>query len=240
VAWDKERQAVAAVRCLTLGALTLKSEPLPNPDPRKLAAAMIAGIRSNGIGVLPWTRSLRTWQARVMLLRRLGAGEEDWPDLSDEALLAGLEPWLGPWLESITSIRALSRLDLHAALHSRLSWRRQQLLEKLAPTHIVVPSGSRRPIDYSAEKPILAVRLQEMFGCAETPAIADGRLPLLLQLLSPAGRPAQITEDLAGFWKNSYPAVKKDLKGRYPKHHWPDDPLSAEPTSRAKSRRDRV
>jgi ATP-dependent helicase HrpB len=134
----------------------------------------------------------------------------------------------------------LVRLDLQAALRARLSFRQQQLLDKLAPTHIVVPSGSRRPIDYSGETPVLAVRLQEMFGAVDTPAIADGRLPLQLHLLSPAGRAAQITQDLAGFWSNSYPSVKKELKGRYPKHHWPDDPLSAQPTNRTKPRQSRV
>jgi ATP-dependent helicase HrpB len=239
VAWDDQRQAVAAVRRLTLGALTLRSEPLADPDPRALIAAMITGIRSNGIGVLPWTRSLRTWQARVILLRRVMAGEEDWPDLSDTALTADLETWLAPYLEGITSIKALARLDLSNALRSRLSWRQQKLLDTLAPTHIVVPSGTRRPIDYSAEIPVLAVRLQEMFGAVDTPTIADGRLPLQLHLLSPAGRPAQITQDLAGFWRNSYPEVKKELKGRYPKHDWPDDPLTAQPTARAKPRRPR-
>ncbi|PKN26868.1 MAG: ATP-dependent helicase HrpB [Deltaproteobacteria bacterium HGW-Deltaproteobacteria-21] len=240
VAWDNQRQAVAAIRRLTLGPLCLRSEPLADPDPRRLTAAMIAGIRGKGAGVLPWTRTLRTWQARVMLLRKVEAGREDWPDLSDAALIADLEGWLGPWLEGITSIKALVRLDLQAALRARLSFRQQQLLDKLAPTHIVVPSGSRRPIDYSGETPVLAVRMQEMFGAVDTPAIADGRLPLQLHLLSPAGRAAQITQDLAGFWSNSYPSVKKELKGRYPKHHWPDDPLSAQPTNRTKPRKGRV
>jgi ATP-dependent helicase HrpB len=240
VAWDDQRQAVAAVRRLTLGALTLRSEPLADPDPRALAAAMITGIRKSGIGVLPWTRALRTWQGRVMLLRRIAAGAEDWPDLSDAALTADLETWLEPCLAGMDSIKALARLDLQNALRSRLTRRQQQLLERLAPTHMVVPSGARRPIDYSAETPVLAVRLQEMFGAVDTPAIAAGRLPLQLHLLSPAGRPAQITRDLAGFWRNSYPAVKKELKGRYPRHYWPDDPLSARPTARAKPRREKV
>ncbi|RJR40888.1 MAG: ATP-dependent helicase HrpB [Desulfobacteraceae bacterium] len=229
VYWDDQRKAVAALRRLTLGALTIKSEPLADPEPGAVAAAMIEGIRRNGIAVLPWTRNLRTWQARVMLLRRLGAGNEDWPDISDNALGTDLEAWLGPWLEGITSLKALSKVDLHAPLRSLLPWQQQQLVEKLAPTHIVVPSGARRPIDYSGDTPILAVRLQEMFGAIDTPSIAEGRLPLLLHLLSPAGRPAQITQDLAGFWRNSYPFVKKELKGRYPKHYWPDDPVRAKP-----------
>jgi len=236
VVWDSERQAVSAERRLTLGALTLSREPLAAPDRLQVIVAMIAGIRANGIHVLPWTGALRTLQARVMLLRSVSAGQTDWPDLSDAALLADLETWLGPCLDGVTSIKALGRLDLAAALRSRLSWRQQQLLDTLAPTHIVVPSGTRKPIDYSCQPPVLAVRLQEMFGAVETPAIAGGRLPLQLHLLSPAGRPAQITQDLAGFWRNSYADVKKELKGRYPKHHWPDDPASAPPTSRAKPR----
>lgn len=237
VAWDDRRQAVMAERRQHLGALTLHSEPPADPDPQALTDAMIAGIRRMGIGVLPWTGALRTWQARVMLLRRLDAGQADWPDLSDDALAADLESWLMPYLTGITSIKALSRLDLTGALHGRLSWRQRQRLDTLAPTHIVVPSGARRPIDYSTEPPVLAVRLQEMFGTAETPAIAAGRLPLRLHLLSPAGRPVQITQDLADFWRNGYADVKKELMGRYPKHYWPDDPLTAQPTSRAKPRR---
>jgi ATP-dependent helicase HrpB len=236
VAWDDQRQAVAAERRLALGALTLQSEPLADPDPAALTAALITGIRQMGIGVLPWTPALRTWQARVMLLRRVGGGPEDWPDLSDAGLSADLEVWLGPYLERIAGLKALARLDLQAALRSRISWRQQQCLDTLAPTHLMVPSGSRRPIDYSTETPVLAVRLQEMFGAADTPTIAGGRLALQLHLLSPAGRPAQITQDLAGFWRHGYVSVKKELKGRYPKHYWPDNPLSAQPTSRAKPR----
>jgi ATP-dependent helicase HrpB len=237
ISWDDRRQAVTTVRRLGLDALTLRSEALADPDPQEVIAAMITGIRRCGIDALPWTRALRTWQARVMLLRRLDAGPEVWPDLSDAALAETLAQWLGPYLEGVTSIKALARLDLLAALRSRLTWRQQQLLEKLAPTHWQVPSGSRRPIDYSAEIPVLAVRLQEMFGCAQTPTIAEGRQRLQLHLLSPAGRPAQVTQDLAGFWQNSYPAVKKELMGRYPKHAWPDDPLNARPTARAKPRK---
>ena len=236
VGWDDQRQAAVAERRLLFGEMTLRSEALAQADPRSLTAAMMVGIRRMGLDVLPWTRALRTFQARVLLLRRLAVGEAQWPDLSDAALAADLETWLAPFLAGITSIKALARLDLQGALHSRLSWRQQRQLDTLAPTHIVVPSGARRPIDYSGETPVLAVRLQEMFGAVDSPAIAGGRQPLLLHLLSPASRPAQITRDLAGFWRNSYPAVKKELKGRYPKHYWPDDPLNAQPTSRAKPR----
>ena len=237
VTWDDRRQAVSAERRLCLDALILRSEPIPDPDPGAVTSAMLAGIHRSGIDALPWTPSLRSWQARVMLLRRLEAASEPWPDLSDAALSETLAQWLGPYLERVTSMKALARLDLRAALQAQLTWKQRQLLERLAPTHWRVPSGSRQPIDYSAEVPILAVRLQEMFGCAQTPSIADGRQPLQLHLLSPAGRPAQVTQDLAGFWQNSYPAVKKELMGRYPKHEWPDDPLNARPTARAKPRK---
>jgi ATP-dependent helicase HrpB len=136
----------------------------------------------------------------------------------------------------MTRLAHLKNLDLAAALRARLDWQRQKRLDAAAPTHVVVPSGSRLPIDYTTETPVLAVRLQEMFGLAETPAIADGRVPLLLHLLSPAARPVQVTRDLASFWASGYRAVKADLKGQYPKHYWPDDPLQAQPTNRTKKR----
>jgi len=240
--WDDQRQGLIARRRLMLGALALQGESLAHPDPQALTAAMLAAIRKLGIGALPWSPALRTWQARVLLLRRIEteAVETDaWPDLSDAALSADLEHWLPPFLEGITSLKALARLDLSNALRNLLTWQQQQRLDALAPTHIVVPSGKRRPIDYNCDPPILAVRLQEMFGTSETPAIANGRLALQLHLLSPAGRPAQITRDLSGFWRNSYAAVRKELKGRYPKHHWPDDPLSARPTDRARPQKRR-
>jgi ATP-dependent helicase HrpB len=186
---------------------------------------------------LPWTRALCTWRNRVATLRRIQAGEEQWPDLSDTALAADLEHWLEPYVIGMRRLKDLARLDLQGALTSRLTWRQQRLMDQLAPTHWTVPSGSRRPIDYSGEAPVLAVRLQEMFGATRTPAIADGRLPLQLHLLSPAGRPVQVTQDLAGFWRSGYPEVKKELMGRYPKHYWPDDPLGATPTARAKPRK---
>jgi ATP-dependent helicase HrpB len=237
VAWDEQRKVVTAQLRWSLGALTLHSVPITDPDPIAICTTMIAAIRRSGVGVLPWTPGLRAFQARVLLLRRIAVGDEEWPDLSDAALTADLATWLGPHLDGISSFKALARLDLSQALRQRPSFHRQRLLDELAPTHVTVPSGNRRPIDYGTDIPILAVRLQEMFGAAKTPTIAGGRLPLLLHLLSPAGRPAQITRDLAGFWVNSYPAVKKELKGRYPKHYWPDDPLQAEPTARAKPRR---
>lgn len=237
VVWDDQRQVIIAERRVTLGALILKREPMVDPDPGVLMETMIATIQRLGIAVLPWTPNLRRWQARVMLLKRMLPEDEEWPDLSDETLADKVAQWLSPYLQGVTSLKTLARIDLANALASHLTWQQLQQLDQWAPTHIQVPSGNRRPVDYSCDPPVLAVRLQEMFGAVHTPTIANGRLPLQLHLLSPAGRPAQITQDLAGFWCNSYPAVKKELKGRYPKHFWPDDPLTAQPTSRAKPRR---
>jgi ATP-dependent helicase HrpB len=227
IAWDKRTAAVKMERSLCLGALCLETEPLEHADPPRVAAALLEGIRQAGIGCLPWTPGLRRWQERVCFLRRASGDDGDWPDVSDAALTDSLDSWLGPHIGGITRISGLKKIDLGAALGGLLSWQKRRLMDEWAPTHIEVPSGSRIRIDYSGETPILAVRLQEMFGCRETPRIAGGRQPLLVQLLSPAGRPVQITQDLAGFWGGSYHEVKKEMRGRYPKHHWPDDPLSA-------------
>jgi len=234
VEWDPDRQGVVALKQQKLDALTLSAEPLKTPDPQKVLAALLTGIRRLGIGCLPWSKALQRWQARVLFIGRLGAGGSDWPDVSDQRLSESLEQWLGPYLNGINRLKDIGRAGFQSALQASLNWKQRQMLEQLAPTHITVPSGSRRPLDYSGETPVLAVRIQEMFGLKETPVIAGGRQPLLLHLLSPAGRPAQITRDLTGFWKTGYPEVKKELKGRYPKHHWPDDPLNATPTARVR------
>ena len=155
----------------------------------------------------------------------------------DAALMDGLEEWLAPFLDGVSRRAHLERIDLSSALRALLPWDLKTRLDAEAPTHVEVPSGSRIPIDYDGEEPVLAVRLQEMFGLAETPRIAGGRLAVKLHLLSPAQRPVQVTQDLANFWRSTYAEVKKDLKGRYPKHYWPDDPLIAEPTARAKPRK---
>ena len=233
VAWDPREQVVRARRQRRFGELVLDDKPLDAPSDR-VVAAMLDGIRELGLGVLPWTEELRNLQARVAVLRHIEG--EAWPDLSDAALLSDLEHWLAPYLTGVTRRAHLARLDLGAALRARLTWKQQQSLGQLAPTHLTVPSGSRVPIDYSSGSPVVSVRLQEMFGLIETPAVAEGRLPILLHLLSPAGRPVQVTRDLASFWANAYHDVKRDLRGQYPKHHWPDDPLRAAPTRRAKRR----
>jgi ATP-dependent helicase HrpB len=186
--------------------------------------------------VLPWTPAAREWQARLCAVSRW-LPEEAWPDLSDDALLRDLESWLAPWLDGISRLDHLKRLDLPGILRNRLDWRRQQELESLAPTHIRVPSGSLKRLAYPpGEAPVLAVRLQEMFGLLETPTVCRGRVPVMLHLLSPAQRPIQITQDLEGFWARTYSEVKKELKGRYPKHYWPDDPLQARATSAVRPR----
>ena len=237
VAWNPQRQAVSAIRKRVLGALTLETETLRNPAPQAVMTAMITGIRKSGIDILPWTRSLRSWQTRVMLMMRIDANGGPWPDICDARLADTLEGWLSPYLSGMTQLNDLGTQAFSSALRNLLSWQQQRRVDELAPTHITVPSGTRLPIDYSEPIPVLAVRIQEMFGATATPAIAGGRMPVMLHLLSPAGRPAQITRDLAGFWQNSYPEVKKELKGRYPKHVWPDDPLSAAPTARAKPKK---
>ncbi len=234
VEWDRTLGSVRARERWQLGALTLKDKPLQEPNPDLVLQALLEGIRSESLDVLPWTRSARQLQERSIFLHRF---TENWPDLRDEALLATLEDWAGPHLYGLKSKGALSRLNLTSLLEEMLTWEQRRSLDEWAPTHIQVPSGSRIPVDYSnMESPTLSVRLQEMFGLADTPRIAKGRVPVTLHLLSPAQRPMQVTKDLASFWREAYFEVKKDLKGRYPKHYWPDDPMAAIPTNRAKPR----
>jgi ATP-dependent helicase HrpB len=235
VVWDEKSQAVRASRRRTLGALVLSEQTLSKPDPSLIVAALFDGVRQAGIPALAWTRELRQWQARVRFLRRVEGNESNWPDVSDEALAASLDRWLGPSLDGITTLKRVQQMDLSGPLHGLLSWQQRQRLERLAPTHLTVPSGSHLRLDYDTpDAPILAVRLQEMFGCKDTPRVAEGRVPVMLHLLSPANRPVQVTKDLASFWANTYPEVRKNLRGRYPKHHWPDDPCTAPPTAKAK------
>jgi ATP-dependent helicase HrpB len=237
IGWD-EREALIQARCeRRLGALLLQSSEIKNPDPQALDAAALAGLQQLGIAALPWTADLRQWQARVALLRTHSVpAPEPWPDLSDAALTATLGDWAPPWIAGFSRRAHFARMDLRNALHARLSHAQRAILEREAPTHVVVPSGSRIAVDYLGDAPTLSVRLQELFGMSATPSVAAGRLPLLLKLLSPAGRPVQITRDLASFWDRGYHEVKKDLKGRYPKHHWPEDPYAAAPTRRARPR----
>ena len=236
VTWDDRQAAVIARQEQRLGALALRSTPLTDIEPEARRQAMLAGVRQMGLDCLPWTPELRDWQARVLALRNW-LPDEDWPDLSDAWLMEQVADWLGPWLDGTSRREHLARLDLTAVLHSRLDHRQRTRLNALAPTHLSVPSGSHIRLRYPpGESPVLAVKLQELFGLADTPRIAGGRIPVTLHLLSPAQRPIQVTQDLRGFWERTYSEVKKELKGRYPKHPWPDDPWTAVPTRRARSR----
>lgn len=243
VSWDEAVSGVLSRRQKRLWSLILSDAPIADPDKEMVLEAFISGVRQavrqNGLAVLPWDRPSENLRARIKLLHRTGAPQGVvFPDLSDERLADNLEEWLKPWCAGMTRLEHLKRLDMKAVISSRLSWQSREALDRLAPTHFTVPSGSSISIDYtSGDQPVLAVRLQEMFGSATTPSIAGGRVPLLLHLLSPAGRPVQVTSDLAGFWASSYHMVKKEMKGRYPKHHWPDDPMEAEPARGAKRRK---
>lgn len=237
--WDEREGVLRAERQRRVGELVLGREPLPQLDDDARGRALLGLVRRKGLELLPWTPELRQWQARIALLRQLDRdrdGDSEWPDVSDAALLARLEDWLLPYLGKVSRLAHFAQLDLAAMLATLLPWPLPQRLEEQAPQALAVPSGSRIRLDYSERPPVLAVRLQELFGLAETPRIAGGRQPVKLHLLSPARRPVQVTQDLASFWANTYAEVKKDLKGRYPKHYWPDDPLIAEPTARAKPR----
>lgn len=236
VYWGAQDQAVIARREERFGELVIDSKPLTNVEPERLRGAMLEGIRRLGLEALPWTCEARELQARVLSLRHW-MPNEGWPDISDAALAAMLEEWLGPYLDGITRRDHLARLDLHSILKARLGWDSNRRLDEGAPTHLVVPSGSHLRLEYIAgESPVLRVKLQELFGLADTPRVAWGKVPVTLHLLSPAQRPIQVTQDLHGFWERTYLEVKKELKGRYPKHPWPDDPWNAAPTARAKRR----
>lgn len=233
--WDEGEGAVLTREQLRLGEVLLDDRPLANAGTEAVRHALLGGIQRRGLDCLPWDEVSRQLQLRVGFMRTLEP--DGWPDISDAVLSARMDEWLLPFFGNMTRLTHLKRLDLYAALLAQLSWEQQQQLDQLAPTHLRVPSGSKLRLDYSEGRPVLAVRLQEMFGLADTPRIAGGRVAVLLHLLSPARRPLQITQDLAGFWSGSYHAVKKDMQGRYPKHPWPDDPLQALPTARAKPRK---
>jgi ATP-dependent helicase HrpB len=235
VVWDAASGTVRARRQTRLGAVVLRETSLPHPEPDAVASALFEGIRTSGLEVLPWSRETRRLRERLAFMHHLDP--DQWPAVSDAALLHAGDQWLLPFLSGMRRLDDLRRLDLTEALLSPLPWSRRAELDRLAPTHIDVPSGSRIPIDYrDPTAPVLAVRLQEVFGLQETPRVAGGRVPLTVQLLSPAHRPVQVTQDLASFWREAYFDVRKDLRGRYPKHYWPDDPLVATPTRRVRPR----
>jgi len=236
VFWAEREGRVVAREEERLGALILSERPV-TPQSEELGTALLGGILSGpGIGGLNWSEEARQYQSRVTFLARL-LPEEGLPDLSDEALAQTLDKWLLPFLNGVRTLAQLSRVDLLAPLKSLLSWREQKLMEEGAPTHLAVPSGSRLQLHYPPDgEPYLSVKLQEMFGLGKTPRIAFGRVPLLIHLLSPARRPIQVTSDLRSFWNGAYKEVCKELKGRYPKHPWPDDPWEAQATRHVKKR----
>ncbi|MXP60045.1 ATP-dependent helicase HrpB [Pantoea sp. Taur] len=234
VEWNEEKGTLRAWKRELVGALVLKAQPQARPEPEILHPAMLRWIREKGLSVLGWTPEAEQLRLRLHCAAEW-LPEEAWPPLDDESLLDSLERWLLPEMGSVRDLRSLQAVNLVSALLHLLTWSQRQRLDTVLPTHYTVPTGSRLPIRYDAEKPpALAVRMQEMFGEAQNPAVAEGRIPLVLELLSPAQRPLQITRDLAAFWRGAYPEVQKEMKGRYPKHPWPDDPANALPTRRTK------
>jgi ATP-dependent helicase HrpB len=238
VEWDERTKAVRARKRTMLGAIVIEEVMWSDADAEVVLQTVLEAIRAQlargGIEALPFS------QAALRLRERMAfvfAHDESWPDVSVAALSASLAEWAGPYLDGVRTWAQLASVDWHDALQSLMPWSQRSALERLAPTHLEVPSGSRIALDYSeATAPVLAVKLQEVFGWSTTPMVMDGRVSLTLQLLSPAQRPVQVTRDLAGFWRSSYFEVRKELRGRYPRHPWPEDPLTAEATRRAKPR----
>ncbi len=234
IAFDPASASLRGRSVRRLGAIVLAERPLRVAPNDETAGMLAEGIARIGMDRLPWTKALRQWRDRVMFLRR--AEGEEWPDLSDSALAATAKEWLAAAFAGKTTLADLGADALTEAVHGLLPWTLRRRLEDEAPTHFAAPSGSSVPIDYTEEGPKLAIRVQELFGLDRHPTIADGRAPLIIELLSPAHRPVQVTRDLPGFWRGSYAAVKAEMRGRYPRHPWPDDPRSAPATRRAKPR----
>jgi ATP-dependent helicase HrpB len=236
VSWDARSEAVLARRTLRFGELVLEEKPLPEIPAEAAAAAFVEGLRALGAAALPWTDESRDFAARCEFVRALGRTDlGDWPDSSEEALARDLS-WLAPYVQGLTRVSQLERVPLVDALRARLTPRQQRQLDELAPTHVTLPTGTRARIDYRDDNaPCASMRMQEVFGLAATPRIG-GAVPITFKLLSPAHRPLQVTRDLASFWRNAYVDVRKDMRGRYPRHYWPENPLEAEPTKRAKPR----
>jgi ATP-dependent helicase HrpB len=237
--FDRGTMALRARRRRTLHAITLSEAPLALTPSAETARVLADGLTAAGLDRMPWSKAAKQWRDRVMFLRKAayGGSENPWPDLSDDALTTRREDWLVPALYDKTALKDVSPGDLSDALIALLPWDLRARLEREAPTHFEAPTGTALAIDYEAEQgPTIAVRLQELFGLNTHPSIAGGKVPLVLELLSPGHRPVQITRDLPGFWRGSYAAVRSDLRGRYPRHPWPEDPASALPTRRAKPR----
>ena len=234
--WDSRQNAVVASTRRSLGAVVLEERALPSPDPAVLAQGMVDGVRSLGLSALPWGEAAENLRNRVRFLART-MPDAGWPDLSDATLLATLEDWLSPYLAGMVRKSDLARLDMANILRGLVPYQLLSQIDTLAPQRMEVPSGGHYRIDYETDgDPVLRVRLQEMFGLHSAPQVAGGRAKLRIELLSPAGRPVAVTQSLETFWTNAYPDVRKDMRGRYPKHPWPEDPAAAAPTTRAKPR----
>ncbi|WP_018864809.1 ATP-dependent helicase HrpB [Thioalkalivibrio sp. ARh3] len=233
--WVEDGARLENARVRRIGTLVVERQMVALDDPAATIPRWCERLRREGLARLPWDDAATQLRARIQLLHET-LPEAGFPDLRDDALLMTLEDWLGPYLAGVTRRRDLERLDLAAILRSGLDWHHQQQLEREAPARIEVPSGSAHRIDYTQDPPVLAVKLQELFGLGETPRVAGGRVALVLHLLSPARRPVQVTQDLASFWENGYPEVRRELKGRYPKHPWPEDPWNAPATRHTKRR----
>lgn len=225
--WDDAKGTVVARRVRRLGVLVLEQKLLPEPSPDQIQLGLLIAVKEKGIDSLPWTDTAYQWRARVQHMRSLEP--DTWPDVSDEALLATLNQWLDPFLVGVRNWKGLQRINLLDALQTMLAYPQQQYLDRELPTSLQIPTGQRVRLDYTAENgPVLATKLQALFGWTETPKLAGGRLPVVIHLLSPAQRPLAVTGDLGSFWKQVYPDVRKEMRGRYPKHPWPEDPLTAE------------
>jgi len=234
ISFDRAARALRARRVTRFGAIVLAERPMPVPATIDAAQVLARGMASLGIANLPLSKAAAQWRERVMFLRR--AEGDEWPDLSDETLAATAEDWLAPMILGKASISSITPDILTNALQALLPWDLQRRLEAEAPTHFEAPTGSSVPVDYTGDEPVIAIRVQELFGLERHPSLAQGRVPLVLHLLSPAHRPIQITRDLPGFWRGSWAGVRADMRGRYPRHPWPEDPASAMPTRRVKPR----
>lgn len=232
--WDNKQARLIAEEHHCIGQLVIRRTELASINPADRVKIVLDLVRRNGLELLPWTDELRQWQARILLLRSIeqdnATSTNEWPDVSEAGLISNLDHWLEPYVGHVSQLKHIAGLDLKQILTSQIDWAQLKLLDELAPVKIEVPSGSQIRINYLESPPVLAVRLQEMFGCETTPTIVQGKVPLKLHLLSPAKRPLQVTQDLAAFWNNAYQQVKKEMRGCYPKHIWPDDPVTSAAT----------
>jgi ATP-dependent helicase HrpB len=232
IEWDDAKQHVRARSVRKLGAVLLREQSL-EPAGEEIARSLIEGIRKTGLRCLPWEKESQQFCSRVQWVRRSIKEASEWPDLSDETLAGSLERWLGPFLDGMWKLDQLQRLDLAEILRSMFTHQQLRELDRLAPSQLLVPSGSRITLDYTpTDHPALSVKLQELFGLTETPCVGGGTIPVTIHLLSPAARPLAVTQDLRSFWENVYPEIRKQLRARYPKHPWPENPLTAAPTRR--------